>query len=356
MKCVTPMFRKYEVGNYKHGHVVSRQEVMQGLLNFSPNYIDYCLNKMNTTGSKYRYETIPCGHCYACQLNYSSEWATRLTYECKKYDHNYFVTLTFNDYWLPVNEKIIIGDVIYEYPEDVDKAVLWNEGTVWEPYMQKFLHDLRQYLQRTKNHTGLKYFYCMEYGEKTHRPHAHIILMNCPLDIKQFYNFFQDENYKMHWKSPEIEKIWKYGIIDIAEAEWSSCAYVARYCMKKLHTKNVYEYAKEGKLPEFVRMSRNIGRDYYEHNKFKIYEYDEVIMKTVKGNTGAFKPPKAWDKLFKKEYPELWDDIRRSRKEASERSRKLQKELSDYTDSVKLQMNYEAVVTKTKMLPRIGEW
>lgn len=348
MKCVTPMFRKYEIGQYNKGHVISRKEVMNGLLDFSPNYIDYCLNKMNTPTSKYRYETIPCGHCYACQLNYSAEWATRLTYECKKYDHNYFITLTYNDECLPIADNIKIGNTTYEN----NGNDIWQEGTVWEPHMQKFLHDLRQYFQRTKHHQGLKYYYCMEYGTENHRPHAHIILMNCPLDITKFYNCYMDNNYKFHWKSPEIEHFWKYGLIDIAEAEWSSCAYVARYCMKKLHTKNVYEYAEEGKLPEFVRMSRNLGRDYYERNKLKIYEYDEVIMKTIKGNTGAFKPPKAWDKLFKKEHPEEWEKIRKSRLKAAERSKALIKQLSDYTDADKLQMEYEQITTKSKMLPR----
>ena len=97
-------------------------------------------------------------------------------------------------------------------------------------------------------------------------------------------------------------------MIDIAEVEWSCAAYVARYCMKKLHQKNVYEYAEEGKLPEFVRMSRNIGRFYFEKNKYKIYEYDEIVMKTIKGNTGAFKPPKAWDRLFKNLHPDKWEE------------------------------------------------
>ena len=180
--------------------------------------------------------------------------------------------------------------------------------------------------------------------------------MNCPLNIDEFYDFYIDDNHKAHWKTNEIEQYWRYGIIDIAEAEWSSCAYVARYCMKKLHTKNVYEYAEEGKLPEFVRMSRNIGRDYYERNKLKIYEYDEVIMKTVKGNTGAFKPPKAWDKRFKEEFPDKWSLIRESRRSASERSRKLKKELSDYTDSEQIQMDYEKVIIKGNNLPRTGDW
>lgn len=355
MKCVTPMFRRYEQGNYKNGKIVSRQEVMQGL-ELNPNNIKLCLDKINyhnrMNGSGLIYEQIPCQHCWACNLNYSAQWATRIVYESMKYDHNYWITLTYDDDHLPIAEKIEYKDHIWENTGEE----IWQEGTVWEPHMRKFLHDLRQHLKRHKNHVGLKYYYCAEYGETTHRSHYHIILLNCPLDIKQFYDFFQDENFKLHWKSKEIENYWKHGMIDICEVEWSNIAYTARYCMKKLHQKNNEEYCKEGKLPEFVRMSRNLGKSYYEEHKNDIYKNDEIIMRTVKGNVGSYKPPKAWDRLFQKEHPEEWEKIKLSRQKAAERARKLENELSDYTDADKLQMRYEQVITKGKMLPRVGEW
>lgn len=366
MQCVTPMFRRYEIGNYKNGKIVSRNEVMQGL-EMNPNYIDYCLKKMNHVGAKTRYETIPCGHCWACRLNYSAQWATRLMYECQKSEHNYFVTLTYDDEHLPIADKIDMT-----YPDGTIKETYQNygdeiqcEGTVYEEHMKKFLHDLRQYLDRKYPSqydenglkiNGMKYFYCGEYGEQTHRPHYHIILLNCPLDLSQFYDTHIDERFKEHWKSKEIEHYWPYGMIDIASAEWSSCAYVARYCMKKLHEKNNEEYAKECKMPEFVRMSKGIGKDYYQANKKKIYEHDEVIMRTVKGNIGAFKPPKAWDKMFKEEFPEEWEKIHLKRKKCAERSSELEKSKSDYTDADRIQMKYEKLNIKAKQLPRVGEW
>lgn len=355
MKCVTPMFRRYEQTNYKKGVIVPRSEVMQGL-EINPNNIKHCLNKVNTynriNGTGLIYEQIPCRHCWACSLNYSAEWATRIMFEAQKYTHNYWITLTYNDDWLPVAEKIELGEKVFENLGDE----IWNEGTLWEPHVKKFIHDLRQYLERTKNHTGMKYFYCGEYGENTHRSHYHMILLNCPLDIKEFHKFRIDENYKYHWNSHEIERYWKYGYVDISELEWSNAAYTARYCMKKLHTKNDEEYAREGKLPEYIRMSRNIGRSYYEEHKNEIYKNDEIIMRTIKGNVGNFKPPKAWDRLFKEQHPEQWDNIKKSRKKAAERTQKLLSELSDYTDADQLQMNYEDVIRKGNQLPRIGEW
>ena len=51
---------------------------------------------------------------------------------------------------------------------------------------------------------------CGEYGENTHRPHYHAILMNCPLDIYQFHYFHVDDRFKLHWKSKELEELWPY--------------------------------------------------------------------------------------------------------------------------------------------------
>ena len=353
MQCITPMFRKYENGQHSKGTIVPRQEVLQGL-EFDPNTITNHLDRINSysrrTNGRYLYEMVPCQHCWACRLNYSAEWATRLTYECQESENNYFITLTYDDNHLPIAETMELGE--HKWINIGEEE--WAQGTLWPDHMNTFLNSLRKYFER-KGHTGIKYFYCGEYGENTHRPHYHIILMNAPLDISKFYDTHIDERWKAHWKSKEIEHYWQHGMIDIAEAEWSSCAYVARYCMKKLHDKNDEEYCKEGKLPEFVRMSKGIGERYYQENKKKIYANDEIIMKTVKGNTGAFKPPKAWDRKFKKEFPDEWWKIERSRKECAERSRQAEKYYSNYSDKERLLQKAEKVIIKGKQLPRLCE-
>lgn len=366
MKCVTPMFREYieytpeqkarlkDNGTKQFQRIVPREEVAKELSRY-PNAIRTLeqINEDNKrNGNPKRWQTIPCKKCYACRLNYSAEWATRITCECKNSEHNYFITLTYDDNHLPIANNIILGDKIWENTG----AISWFEGTLWEEHWEKFKKDLRNHLQNHKHHTGMQYYMCGEYGENTHRPHYHAILMNCPLDVNQFYDFHIDERYKMHWKTPELEKLWPNGMIDVAEVEWSSAAYVARYCMKKLHTKNIKEYCEEGKLPEFTRMSRKIGRKYYEEHKNEIYKNDEVVMKTVKGNTGRIKPPKAWDKLFELEHPKEMDMIRTSRKHAAERSAAIEKTISDMTDYQKLVMKAEKVQLKAHQLPRIGEW
>lgn len=350
MKCVTPMFRVYNRDNPKVGKVISRQKAAQ-LLESDPNIIRKNMAKF-ATNYNWKHagvQTIPCKKCWACQLNYSAEWATRIMLEAKEHPNNYFITLTYDDLHLPIAEKIETETEIYE------NDGTWN-GTLYDHDMKKFLNSLRQYFHR-KKHDGIKYFYAGEYGSTTGRPHFHIILLNCPLDPKQFYDPHIDDNFKAHWKSNEIEKFWKEGIIDICECEWSCAAYVARYCTKKISYKtDKTEYYKQGKMPEYVRMSKGIGFNYLKKNIDQIYEQDGIIMKTVQGNVGSNKPPKAFDRKLEEWNPELMEMIKKSRQTAAERADKIKQNLSDYTDLQQLNMAAEKVQKKMQMLPRVGEW
>lgn len=362
MRCVTPMYRRYEKGDHSKGTVVPRSEAMAEL-EMNNNDERFKLFQFNEKSHKYSYEQIPCQKCWACQLNYSAEWATRIMLEAKKYDHNYFVTLTYDDENVPILEKIEYEENYKMYGETIEtkKIELENDGT-WgyslaPNHMKTFLNSLRKYFER-KGHKGVKYFYCGEYGETTHRPHYHIILLNCPLDINQFHDFHVDGKFfKARWKSRELEKLWKKGIVDVAECEWSCIAYVARYCTKKLdYSGDKRVYLNKGLIPEYVRMSKGIGFDYFRQHKDEIYKNDEMIMKTVKGNTGSFKPPKAFDRKLKEMDPKGYELIRKSRAKAGERARKLQQQITDYTDLEMLKIKASNLQTKMSMLPRVGEW
>ena len=145
--------------------------------------------------------------------------------------------------------------------------------------------------------------------------------------------------------------------MDIAELEWSCAAYVARYCTKKLnYEQDKTFYYEQGKMPEFIRMSKGIGFDWYSEHKDEIYKTDEIIMKTIKGNVGSVKPPKAFDRKMKESDPEFFEAIKKSRQTAAERAEKMLQTLSDRTDYDNLILNAEKVRKKVKLLPRVGEW
>lgn len=333
------------------GKIIPRQQALEMLQadknTFRKKTIEW--NKHRKYGD-HGFQLIPCRHCWACQLNYSAEWATRIMLEAKQTPgQNWFITLTYDDEHLPIMEKIEAKEGTYE------NDGTWN-GCLYEKHMQTFINSLRKHFER-QGIENIKYFYCGEYGETTQRPHYHIILLHCPLRIEDFKSAHIDTNFKAHWKSKEIEQYWTKGITDIAELEWSCAAYVARYCTKKLtFDADKTKYYEVGKIPEFIRMSRGIGFDWYTEHKGEIYKTDEIIMKTIKGNVGSVKPPKAFDRKLKEHNPELFEMIKKSRQTAGERASEMLNRLSDYTDLDNLILAAEKVTQKMKMLPRVGEW
>lgn len=372
MKCFTPMVRAYMVnekeiratGDKAWQRIIPRSQVFSNLQK-DENYLTRIQDKnyeLEKSGSYIRYQLIPCKNCWACQLKYAAEWASRIVWETKYHEHNYFITLTYDEEHVPIYEK-------FKYIDKEGKETIYENDGTWsgtlEPKdMDRFINTLRKYYER-QGIKGIKYFYCGEYGNEGtgnsmgYRPHYHLILMGAPLNLKEFYDFHVDSKHKkLHWKSHELDRFWgNKGFIDIAEVEWSNAAYTARYCMKKIdNERDPKVYAEKGKMKEYIRMSRNpgIGTRYYQEHKEEIYELDGVTQRTVKGNVSWFKPPKAWDRKFKEEFPEWWDEIQKSRSECAERDRLYKKELyKGISDREQLEREAEKTMSKGKMLQRV---
>lgn len=381
MECFTPMVRYYQEvlpekrieGEKYFQKIIPRSEVFERLTK-NENYLSIIQEKnkkLQESGSNMRYQLIPCRHCFACQLKYSAEWATRLVWESQYHEHKYYLTITYNEENVPLMDKMMYTD------KEGHTIEYENDGT-WSGTLKP--EDITAFIKKIRYETGekgIKYFYCGEYGSEGgkhygedgriynsmgYRPHYHMILFGAPLDVKQFYDYHIDSKHKkLHWKSKELDDWWgNKGFIDVAEVEWNNCAYVARYCMKKINFDNdPKEYAKVGKIPEFIRMSRRpgIATRYYEENKEKIYENDEVIQKTIQGKVSSFKPPAAFDKKLKAENPEMYELIKQSRMECAERNRMAKAELTKgISDLELLQRSAEKTITKGNMLKRIVDF
>ena len=93
---------------------------------------------------------IPCGKCIGCRVARAAQWGNRCMHEASCYDHNRFVTLTYDDAHLPPN------------------------GFLDKTHLSKFLKKLRKKFP----HNKLRFFAAGEYGEQTARPHYHLILFN----------------------------------------------------------------------------------------------------------------------------------------------------------------------------------
>lgn len=207
--------------------------------------------------------TVPCGQCSGCKLEHSRQWAVRCMHELKTHPGagSSFLTLTYDNEHVPANYSL-------------DKSEYQN-----------FLKRLRKITG-----SGLRFFGCGEYGEKFGRPHYHIILFNYRPDDCKLYTRGLEHNL---YTSATIEETWGNGDVKIGDVTFDSCAYVARYCLKKI-TGPPAEAHYKGRTPEFVTQSRKpgLGFNYYTQYKSEILAHDTIIM-----NGHAVTPPRYYDKL-----------------------------------------------------------
>lgn len=124
-----------------------------------------------------------------------------------------FVTLTYEDSKLPSGGNL----------QPVD-AVLW-------------LKRLRAAFR-----ARLRFFLVGEYGEGTWRPHYHALLFGLPLSVPS---------------EELVKKTWGKGHVQLGDVSEASIRYTCGYALKKLTKSGDLKLL--GRVPEFVRMSRNPG-------------------------------------------------------------------------------------------------
>lgn len=167
---------------------------------------------------------LPCGTCEQCRIDQSNQTSTRALIEAQKWPKNAFVTLTYDNEHLPKDRSLK-------------------------------MRDLQLFWKRLRKKYNIRYLACGEYGPKTHRPHYHAIIFNYwPTDCKiHSINHQEDVLYI----SEELSKIWKNGFCIVAPVNYETCAYVARYVVKKAFGITAIKIKR--KEAEFRVSSRNPG-------------------------------------------------------------------------------------------------
>lgn len=193
---------------------------------------------------------IGCGKCAGCRLEHSRQWAVRVMHEKRLYDAACFVTLTYDDKHLPANHSLVKSD------------------------LQNFMKRYRNYAG-----SGVRFFACGEYGERTFRPHYHVLLLNRDFGDRRFHKMSGENRL---YTSNVCDEIWGAGHTLIGDVTFNSAAYVARYCMKKINGPAA-EAHYAGREPEFLVMSRRpgIGADYVKRFGQELLDHDKVIVNGV---------------------------------------------------------------------------
>lgn len=265
---------------------------------------------------------IPCGKCVGCRLRYSRQWADRCMLELQYHESSYFVTLTYNDKELPpINDW---------YDEDSGES--GQSCSLSKRDVQLFIKRLRS---NYKYDNHLMYYCAGEYGAKSGRPHYHLIIFGLRLDDLKVYKTNKELQYSL-FTSEFLEKTWGKGFVVVGLVNWDTCAYTARYIMKKQYGENADVYKTLNIIPEFTTMSLKpaIGKRFFEEHGLAMFKNGHYNLSSEKGSRKVF-PPDYFIKQLENLDEDLYADVKKKRGLVAQnnqliRSRLTDKNYSDY--------------------------
>ncbi|TYT29967.1 rolling circle replication-associated protein [Elizabethkingia anophelis] len=148
------------------------------------------LKKTGASSNSYVTQQVPCNKCLECRKRRTNSWFARLTEQLKVSDTAFFVTLTYDDMYLPFSPN---GLMTLDYRD-----------------FQLFMKRARK-LQKKK----ISYFLVGEYGSQTHRPHYHAIVF----DVDNISKFLNE---------------WRKGHTHAGTVTHKSIYYTLKYCTKSV--------------------------------------------------------------------------------------------------------------------------
>lgn len=317
MICKSPLFRvdceKQPGIVYRLEHIPGFMRVNGGILGSGSQFASAGVKLTDLT-------PLPCGQCICCRLNYGRSWAVRMMCEAEYHEFNYFVTLTYDDRFLP-------RSVCYDLNTDSLK-----DTTLQPRDLQLFMKRLRARCHDEYGVDGVKFYACGEYGELLDRPHYHLCLFGMP-DLSDRFEFLKRNNSVVHYTCDLIADAWRdprsdisIGFHSICEFNYETAAYTGRYMTKKLkglpfkllHELDADVMAAAGgsiRYQPFARMSRRpgLGYDYFREHSFEILKTDSI---PYQKDHKAFlaKSPRYFDKLFDDILPGMNDANKELRK------------------------------------------
>lgn len=244
--------------------------------------------------SQNRVLQLPCGQCVGCRLDYSRSWADRCMCEASYHDSSYFITFTYDDEHLP---RTFISDL--------------STGECISPVATLSSRDFTNFLKRLRYYFSddhIRYFACGEYGDNSLRPHYHGIFFGLHLDDLVYYKN-SDKSFP-YFTSKKLERAWsdvngnRLGLCVVANVSWDTCAYTARYLLKKQRGEAAKIYQSLNIEPPFSRASRRpgIGRQYYEDHP-DMFKYAYCDLCTPSGGH-RFRPSSYYKRLYGVDNPE----------------------------------------------------
>lgn len=181
-----------------------------------------------------------------------------------------------------------------------DKKHLPRYGSLTYRHHQLLLKQLR----RRKGQGPFRFFCAGEYGGRFQRPHFHTVLFGTELpDVQRWMN--------NSFHSAKLQEVWGKGNVQLDELNVTTAAYVARYTTRKANKENftwhIYENGREVgvRARETVRMSKGIGRTWYERWANDLFPSDFAVINGKRSKV----PRYYWKKAQEALAPELVNEI-----------------------------------------------
>lgn len=187
---------------------------------------------------------------------------------------------------------------------------------------------------------------CEDYQPGPGRPHFHAIIFGHSFAGKSPIGK-SPAGFQL-WRSTQLEQLWPYGHVATGNVSFESCAYVARYIMKKINgdlapAHYLHVDAETGEIctrqPEFNRMSLKpgIGATWWQKFKGDVYPEGKVVI-----NGRLTSSPKYYDKLTEKCDPEVIEQLK------YEREIKGRQNYQDNTDE-RLAVKEQVAIARTRL-------
>ncbi len=173
---------------------------------------------------------VPCQKCTGCLNRRVAEWVTRLEFECDSARCVVAVTLTYSAEFLPA------------------------DGSVSRSVIKSFLKHLRQKARRA-GFTGIRFFCASEYGEKTGRPHYHVLLWNLPPQLHPEIGCANGAEFLKLDAKQRAAYAWPYGTVHVDPLlvhRKAALEYLLKYQVKSIAERDAL---RGGRKKEFLQMS-----------------------------------------------------------------------------------------------------
>lgn len=221
-------------------------------------------------------QQVPCGKCMACLQTKRTQWSYRLNEHLRVSKSAYFITITYEDSSLPLEQV----------HQDTFVPVVVKRD------VQLFLKRLRK-TQKGK----ISYYLVSEYGSITHRPHYHAIMFDLDGDIVQATDC--------------IMKAWQKGHVSLGSVTNASIHYVTKYAITK------GDYPANAVKP-FALISKGLGKNYIE--RCRSYHDGNLERSYVVSENGFKAPlPRYYaERLYSKEERETMSQIKAKHQKSPE--------------------------------------